>query len=64
MPRDVTPGRGSRHHRHDNRWNQLGDPVTVAEAQALETLRDLLPDSPLTHAWTNVTFRDRDGRAS
>jgi hypothetical protein len=38
--------------------------VTTAEAQALQTLRELLPDSPVTHAWANVTFRDRDGRAS
>ncbi len=49
---------------NDQRWHQLGDPVTAAEAQGLQALRDLLPDSPLTHAWTNVTFRDREGRAS
>ena len=49
---------------NDQRWHQLGDPVTTAEAHALQTLRDLLPDSPLTHAWANVTFRDREGRAS
>ncbi|MGB8021774.1 MAG: NERD domain-containing protein, partial [Candidatus Nanopelagicales bacterium] len=49
---------------NDQRWHQLGDPATDAEAAALATLRDLLPDSALTHAWANVTFRDREGRAS
>lgn len=45
-------------------WDQLGDPASDAEAAALATLRELLPDSPLTHVWANVTFRDREGRAS
>lgn len=48
----------------NQRWHQLGDPASDAEAAALSTLRELLPDSPLTHVWANVTFRDRDGRAS
>ena len=47
----------------DTRWHQLGDPVTDAEAAALATLRDLLPDSPTTTVWSNVTFRDSSGRA-
>lgn len=48
----------------DYRWHQLGEPATPDEAQALLSLRNLLPDAPTTHAWVNVTFRDRDGRAS
>ena len=48
----------------EGRWYQLGDPVTAAEAAALDRLRALLPDSPTTAVWSNVTFRDGNGRAS
>ena len=40
----------------DYRWHQLGE-AEPAEAQALQVLRDLLPDSPTTQAWANVLRR-------
>lgn len=43
-------------------WVVLGEPASPAEADALARLRDLLPDDAVTHAWTNVTFTDLDGR--
>ena len=47
----------------DAQWHAMGEPAQAHEAAALDALRQLLPDSPTTHVWTNVLFRDRDGRA-
>lgn len=47
-----------------SRWHPLGEPASDAEAAGLNGLRKILPDAPTTHAWVNVTFRDRQGRAS
>ena len=46
-----------------SRWQVFGDAASPDEQAALNALRKILPDSPTTHAWTNVTFRDRTGRA-
>ena len=46
----------------DAQWHAMGEPAQAHEAAALAALRQLLPDSPTTHVWTNVLFRDRDGR--
>ncbi len=43
-------------------WVVLGEPATPAEAAALETLRELLPEDGITRAWVNLTFIDRNGR--
>lgn len=43
-------------------WQSLGEPASTAEAAALEALRALLPDDAVTHAWSNVTFMDLNGR--
>jgi len=45
-------------------WVVVGEPASPAEQQALDTLRDLLPDDGITHAWANLTFVSRDGRTS
>ena len=47
----------------DAQWRVMGEPAQKHEAAALDALRRLLPDSPTTHAWTNVLSRTRDGRA-
>src|SRR4051794_39859612 len=43
-------------------WVVLGEPATPAEAAALDTFRELLPEDGLTRAWVNLTFIDRNGR--
>lgn len=45
-------------------WVTVGPPVSPAEQQALDALRELLPDDGITHAWANLTFVSRDGRTS
>ena len=43
-------------------WDDLGEPASPAEAEALAALRELLPDDAVTHAWSNLTFTDLSGR--
>jgi len=43
-------------------WRVLGEPAQAQEAEALEKLRDLLPDDGIARAWTNLTFTDSNGR--
>jgi serine/threonine protein kinase len=43
-------------------WRVLGEPAQANEAEALDKLRDLLPDDGIARAWANVTFTDSDGR--
>ncbi len=45
----------------DNNWHAVGPTATDAEAEALDAVRQLLPDDPMCHAWTNVEFQDRTG---
>lgn len=43
-------------------WRVMGDPAQAQEAEALEKVRELLPDDGISRAWANVTFTDNDGR--
>jgi serine/threonine protein kinase len=43
-------------------WDDLGEPASPAEAEALAAVRELLPDDAVTHAWSNLTFTDLSGR--
>ena len=45
-------------------WDDLGEPASPAEAEALAALRNLLPDDAVTHAWSNLTFTDLAGRTA
>lgn len=47
-----------------SRWDDLGEPASPAEAEALGALRELLPDDAVTHAWSNLTFTDLNGRTA
>ncbi|MGH1549194.1 nuclease-related domain-containing protein [Leifsonia poae] len=43
-------------------WRVMGDPAQAQEAEALDRVRELLPDDGIARAWANVTFTDNDGR--
>ncbi|MFC8796909.1 BREX system serine/threonine kinase PglW [Promicromonospora sp. NPDC057138] len=43
-------------------WIPLGPSATPKEQEALDRLRETLPDDGLTTAWTNLTFIDDSGR--
>lgn len=43
-------------------WRVMGDAAQAQEAEALEKVRDLLPDDGIARAWANVTFTDSSGR--
>lgn len=43
-------------------WVVLGEPATPAEAEALDRLRELLPDDGITTAWVNLTSINHNGR--
>jgi len=45
-------------------WDELGEPASPAEAEALAALRALLPDDAVTYAWSNLTFTDLNGRTA
>lgn len=47
-----------------SQWHLMGEPASAAEAEALEAVRDLLPDDAVTHAWANLSFIDLDGRTA
>ena len=47
-----------------SQWHLMGEPASSAEADALETVRILLPDDAVTHAWANLSFLDLDGRTA
>ena len=47
-----------------SRWHRIGEAASPDESAGLNGLRKILPDAVTTHAWANVTFRDRQGRAS
>ncbi|NMR20265.1 BREX system serine/threonine kinase PglW [Cellulomonas fimi] len=47
-----------------HQWKKLGEPASTDEALALDAIRALLPDDAVTHAWTNLTFVDLDGRTA
>ncbi|WP_375163764.1 NERD domain-containing protein [Microbacterium sp.] len=40
----------------------MGDPAQAQEAEALDKIRQLLPDDGIARAWANVTFTDNQGR--
>lgn len=40
----------------------MGDAAQADEAEALEKIRQLLPDDGIARAWANVTFTDNHGR--
>lgn len=42
----------------------MGEPATPAEAAALDTFRQLLPDDGITTAWANLTFINDHGRTA
>lgn len=42
----------------------MGEPASPAEAAALDTFRDLLPDDGITTAWVNLTFINDQGRTA
>jgi serine/threonine protein kinase len=45
-------------------WKVMGEPATPAEAAALDSLRELLPDDGITTAWANLTFINDQGRTA
>ncbi|MCY7403531.1 MAG: NERD domain-containing protein [Cryobacterium sp.] len=45
-------------------WVVVGAPASPAEQQALDTVRDLLPDDGITHARANLRFISCDGSTS
>lgn len=45
----------------ERNWHPLADPATPAEAEALNTVRSLIPDDAMWHAWSNLSFPDRSG---
>lgn len=40
----------------------MGDAAQAQEAEALEKMRQMLPDDGIARAWANVTFTDNQGR--
>ena len=42
-------------------WRVMGDAAQAQEAEALATLKMLLPDDGITRAWANLTFTDNNG---
>ncbi len=47
-----------------DRWVSLGEPASAAEAEALNRVRELLPDDGVSHAWSNLTFVDTNGNTA
>lgn len=43
-------------------WRVMGDAAQAQEAEALEKVRQMLPDDGIARAWANVTFTDNEGR--
>ncbi len=43
-------------------WQELGQPATPAEAEALGAIKVLLPDGALVWAWSNLSFISVNGR--
>lgn len=43
-------------------WRVMGDAAQAQEAEALDKVRQLLPDDGIARAWANVTFTDSAGR--
>lgn len=43
-------------------WRVMGDAAQAQEAEALDKIRQLLPDDGIARAWANVTFTDNQGR--
>lgn len=43
-------------------WRVMGDPAQAQEAEALDKVRELLPNDGIARAWANVTFTDDSGR--
>lgn len=41
------------------RWYEVGEPAHEQEHQALQKIRELLPDDPLCFAWANISIPDR-----
>ncbi|MDV7991939.1 BREX system serine/threonine kinase PglW [Rhodococcus sp. IEGM 1374] len=51
--------------KHDSPlWKVMGDAASPAEAAALDTFRDLLPDDGIATAWANLTFINDQGRTA
>lgn len=45
-------------------WKVMGEAASPAEAAALDTFRDLLPDDGIATAWANLTFINDQGRTA
>ncbi len=43
-------------------WHDVGQPASAAEAEALQAIKELLPDAALAWAWSNVAFISVNGR--
>jgi Nuclease-related domain len=43
-------------------WRVMGEPAQAQEAEALEKVRELLPEDGIARGWVNITFTDLDGR--
>lgn len=46
----------------DDRWHEVAPSAFAHEAEGLRMLRELLPDEPPFHVWTNFSFTDEHGR--
>lgn len=43
-------------------WRVMGDAAQAQEAEALDKIRQLLPDDGIARGWANITFTDNHGR--
>jgi len=43
-------------------WRVMGEPAQAQEAEALERVRELLPEDGIARGWANITFTDANGR--
>ena len=43
-------------------WQDVGEPATPAEAEALDAIKAILPDASLVWAWSNLSFISVNGR--
>lgn len=43
-------------------WRVMGDAAQAQEAEALDKIRQMLPDDGIARGWANITFTDNHGR--